>query len=166
MFHWTYLNIDYHPDVLSDWESGGCMETVRRSLGYRLVLEASTLPSRADPGASGSVTIQLRNEGFAAPINPRNVELVLQAADGGEAWRQSIDVDPRTWLSEKGSITLSTEIDLPEDLAAGDYTWALHLADPTDNLHDLAPYAIRIANAGVWDASTGWNALGVTLVVQ
>ena len=166
MFHWTYLNIDYHPDVLSGWEAGGCLDTVRQRLGYRLVLEATTLPSRAEPGATGTVTVQIRNDGFAAPINPRNAELVLLAPDGGEAWRQVLDVDPRRWLPEHGTITFSEDIELPEALAEGEYTWALHLADPTDSLHDFAVFAIRLANDEIWDPDTGLNALGLSLTVE
>ena len=30
--HWSYLNSTYHPTVLSEWTSGGCMDDIRRQV--------------------------------------------------------------------------------------------------------------------------------------
>ena len=39
-FHWTYMNSGYNADVLNRWASEGCMDEVKRRLGYRLSLIA------------------------------------------------------------------------------------------------------------------------------
>jgi hypothetical protein len=41
-FHWSYLNIGYHRTVLNDWEDRGCMDEVKKRLGYRFVLDQAT----------------------------------------------------------------------------------------------------------------------------
>ncbi len=38
--HWSVLNKDYHPDVLKRWISEGCMDEIKRRLGYRFELIA------------------------------------------------------------------------------------------------------------------------------
>ena len=81
--HWTYLNTDYHPDVLSSWSSGGCRAEIERRLGYRFTLERAALPTSATPGGPLPVSLTLRNDGYAAPANSRPVRLVLPFAAGG-----------------------------------------------------------------------------------
>lgn len=34
LFHYTYINNEYHGDVIASWESGGCFDDVRYRLGY------------------------------------------------------------------------------------------------------------------------------------
>ena len=77
MLHWSFINNGYRPEVLNGWTSGGCMETIRRSLGYRLVLKEALVPPTIRPGGTLSLNIRLNNEGFAAMYNPRPLYVVL-----------------------------------------------------------------------------------------
>jgi hypothetical protein len=166
LFHWTYLNTDYHPLVLADWESGGCMEEIQRQLGYRFVLEEATLTSRSAPGTTLNVSITLHNDGYAAPVNPRDLFLVLTSEESTDRWQIKLMDSPTSWLTEEGPVILSTTVGLPEDMPTGAYTWHLHLPDPFDRLHKNPFYAIRFANKNIWDEITGFNGLGVTLHVE
>ena len=78
---YSYLNLDWHPDVISGWqtEPAPCWDDIRRKLGYRLTLESAELPTNAGSGGL-SVTLRFRNNGWAAPFNHRHVSLVLKAA--------------------------------------------------------------------------------------
>ena len=42
--HYSYLNRDYHTDVIDGWINEGCYEDIRRSMGYRLQMSRS-IPS-------------------------------------------------------------------------------------------------------------------------
>ncbi|MCS6773907.1 MAG: DUF4874 domain-containing protein, partial [Thermoflexales bacterium] len=48
--HLTDLNISYHPNVISYWGNGGCLDTMRKRLGYRLVLRSAAFPNSVLPG--------------------------------------------------------------------------------------------------------------------
>ncbi|MCX7807831.1 MAG: DUF4832 domain-containing protein, partial [Deltaproteobacteria bacterium] len=37
MHHYSFINRDYHPDVVASWRMGGCIDAIRKRLGYRLV---------------------------------------------------------------------------------------------------------------------------------
>ena len=81
-------------------------EYIRDHLGYRIELQSATLPQKIalSPGAeagAGAVNFTFRaalvNWGFAAPVSPRPVQLVLLAANGSIAWRSASLADPRDW---------------------------------------------------------------------
>ena len=48
----------------------------------------------------------------------------------------------------------------------GSYTLSLKLPDDSESLAGDARYAIQMANAGVWDASTGENVLSDSIVID
>lgn len=97
--HWTDLNLSYHPDVIQYWRNQGCFETIRKRLGYRLVLQRATFPVTASVHQAITVTWTLSNQGFAAPLNPRPVYLVLSST--AVVHRVLLPhVDPRRWLPE------------------------------------------------------------------
>jgi hypothetical protein len=158
--HWSALNLDYHPDVLQRWRTQGCFEDVRRRLGYRLVLRAATLPSSVSTGSQFVGSINLQNVGFAAPYNPRGLELVLRASNGALR-RIPVPADPRRFgPNDAGGITtINLDLPIPADLAPGNYELLLALPDPMPNLYTRPAYAIRVANIGTWEPSAGFNKL-------
>ena len=163
-FHWSYLNADYHPGVLASWAEGGCLETVKRRLGYRFALIEGSYPDTVPAGGAMDIQIDLRNEGWAAPYNPRPVDLVLRHVTSGAVQRFSLAADPRLWLADgAGRHTISQRISVPSNLPSGEYALFLALPDPI--LATRPEYAIRLANAGVWQEAEGWNNLLHTLTV-
>lgn len=165
LFHWSYLNIDYHPGVLGSWGSGGCLETVKRRLGYRLALIDGSYPNSVQVGNSLNIAINLRNEGWAAPYNPRPVELVLRHQATQALHRFPLAVDPRFWLPEGGTHSIAQSILIPANLPPGPYDLLLSLPDASPGLAGRAEYAIRLANDGVWEAGSGLNKLLHTVTV-
>ena len=75
-YHYSYLNRDYNQDVLNSWGEAGLEETAQR-LGYRFVMTSSTVTPQAD--GSATVSVDVRNDGWAAPYTPRNAVLTLDA---------------------------------------------------------------------------------------
>ena len=162
MLHWSFINNGYQPDVLNSWVAGGCMETIRRSLGYRLVLREA-LVSPTIPGGTMNLNISLRNDGFAAMYNPRPVYLVLL----GQTSRYEIpvtNVDPRRWGPGQEH-TLAVTADVPVSIRPGTYRLGLWLPDAYTSLRNNPAYSVRLANTNVWDAATGINILTANLQV-
>ncbi len=164
------LNIGYEQGVLNGWTVGGCMNQIKQRLGYRFVLLNAKIPDRVKPGSSLTVSISLKNDGFAAPYNPRLLELRLQNTVTGKVVKLSLkggqakNQDPRFW---QPGLTheFNLEVGVPADLTEGDYRVGLSLPDPEPNLYARAEYAIRFANLNTWQAS-GVNDLQHSLLVD
>ncbi len=149
-YHWTYLNSGYNSSVLSRWKKSGCYDEIVARLGYRLVMK--DVYYSEGPAAGKPIHLYLRfcNNGFAAPMNPRNAEIVFKAKDGSLS-RFPLASDPRTW--QPGWHIVQTEFTLP----AAHGTFYLALEDPL--LPGRPEYSIALANENVFDSSTGWNKL-------
>ncbi|MFC4113059.1 DUF4832 domain-containing protein [Nonomuraea zeae] len=162
-FHWSYLNTDYHTGVLGGWNTGGCLAEITRSLGYRLALQSGTYPGTATRGGGLPVTITLRNDGYAAPVNPRNVELVLRNTATSAVYRLPLSADPRTWQAGATS-TITQTVTVPASVPAGSYALLLALPDP--QLSARPEYSLRLANQGTWESGSGLNNLLHTVTVS
>lgn len=154
-FHWTYMNSGYNADVLNRWTSDGCMDEVKRRLGYRLSIAEVAVSGNPAAGEYMRVRLDIRNTGFAAPANPRAVELVLIDGNGNKTVYELKNVDPRYWFANE-TVTIDKVITLPEDVS-GKCTLYLNLPDPKPVLHDNPLFSIRLANDGMWDSKTGYN---------
>ena len=154
-FHWTYMNSGYNADVLNRWESDGCMNEVKRRLGYRLSLVDVATSKTAAAGEYYRVKMNVKNSGFAAPANPRHIELVLVDGNGKKTVYEFKDVDMRYWFANE-TVTVDKVIALPKD-ASGNCTLYLNMPDPKATLHDNPLFSIRLANDGVWNEKTGYN---------
>lgn len=165
-FHWTYCNDYYYPDVLTRWQTEGCLETIKRRLGYRLQLTQATLPVTTVQGQNMALSFTLQNTGFAAPVNARNVQILLRNTVSGAVFTFPIaTADPRYWFAG-ASHTVFTNIALPLTIPCGNYELLLHLPDPQPTLATNPHYAIRLANNGTWENTTGYNKLLHTVQVQ
>lgn len=166
LLHFTELNHSFHKRVIDGWQRQGCYAEIQERLGYRLVLTTATFNQQVRPGGVISLTVNLENRGFAAPINPRPLYLVLAPAgegvSDGEPLRVQLPVDVRRW--EPGPVTFAVKVHVPSNLDAGAYDLALWLPDAAKELADNARYAIRFANQDLWQAESGDNILGTITV--
>jgi hypothetical protein len=163
-FHWSYLNNGYHEGVISSFKSQGCFEQIQQRLGYRLVLQEGAYSPSAKPGGQMAIGFSVRNDGWAAPFNRRDVELVLRNTVSGATHRTKLKADPRLWLP-KQTITVSETVALPANMERGNYQLFLNLSDPMTALRDRADYSIQLANENMWEDKTGFNALGHVMSV-
>ena len=160
--HMSYLNISYHKTVIARWQSGGCLEDMRRLLGYRLVGTDVGVTKSPKVGKDLKVVITLENEGFSAPKNPRDVRVLLvNKADPKNVLSVTPDCDPRFWGPE-GEHKINASF-RPQE--AGEYDICLYLPDPQPTLTKDPRYAIRLANKDCWDKNTGYNHL-ITINVE
>ena len=156
-FHWSYLNQGYREEVTGMWRNDGSMKTIQRRLGYRLVLDKAFLTPKPKAGQEFKAYFILHNVGFAAPMNPRDVELILvNASDASKKYVfPQESVDPRFWLpGEDHDFTLACTLN---DMAPGEYKLYLNLPDPYESIHNDPRFSIRLANENMWEAETGYN---------
>ncbi len=176
-FHYSFLNQGYNANVNDDWAAQGCIEEIKRRLGYRLELISSVFPAEARPGQSIPIRLELRNTGYASPFNPRGLEIILRHTNSGQQFfaELSRDTDARRWLPGTNHL-VAASLAVPTNLPAGAYETLLHLPDPAPSLYGLPPYSIRLASAtvntingsspdAVWEPATGYHRLGHVLTI-
>ena len=157
-YHFSYLHLGYHPQVISRWKKENCFDEIDKRLGYRLVLREGHFSPAAKAGEDFRVVLEMENVGFAAPMNPRDAEFVLCGKDGKAVKTWPVNSDPRTWHS--GPVTIDQTIKLPEGIS-GEFTLCLNLPDPETHLRNNPYFSIQLANKDVWNETTGYNTLKV-----
>lgn len=157
-FRWTYLNDQYSRKALARWRSQGCLDDIDLRLGYRLRLVSAALPTSVAAGARLRARLLVANDGWAAPLNPRSVRLVLRSTATRQVVALATGVDVRRWHPGPAR-SVALDLPVPADLPVGRYDVLLHLADPEPALTNRPAYAIRLADVGLWDGTTGYNSL-------
>ncbi|HSD62209.1 MAG TPA: DUF4832 domain-containing protein [Ignavibacteriaceae bacterium] len=155
---WSVLNKDYNEEVLNRWIAEGCMDEVKRRLGYRFELQQATISDSIKPAGIFNFSFRIANYGFASPFNPRNLEIILRNTATSQRYRLITDVDPRFWMAGDTAY-VSITAGIPASMEEGDYSAFIFLADPENRLHDNPDFAVRLANNGLWEDSTGYNSL-------
>jgi len=154
-YHWSYINRDYRESVTYMWRQDGTMDTILHKIGYRLVLDKAIITSNPKVGNEFKAWFQLRNVGFAAPMNKRGVELVFVNTETGTKYVFPQEEDPRFWMpNETTKFTLACRL---ANVVPGQYKLYLNLPDPYPSIHDDPRYSIRLANENVWEEETGYN---------
>lgn len=164
---WSTLNADVHDgkEVLQGWEAQGCMEEIKRRLGYRFRLLKSEMPEIFKPGGTFSMQFEIVNDGWASPYNPRGLEVILRNHQTGNEYYLPVNDDPRMWMPGD---TKSVKIvgGLPKTIPSGKYQVLLNLPDLSPRLYNRPEYSIRLANQNLWEKSTGYNSLLSSIVVD
>ncbi len=155
-FHWSFCGSQYSRKVTDKWRNNGTFEEMNRVLGYRFQLARASFPQHLTAGDTPRIIIQLVNKGCAPMYNARPVYLVLR--DQQSAYSIQLSADPRRWVPGQ-LLAISELVTIPADIPAGTYDLYLHLPDAATTLAADPRYAVRFANVGTWDASTGMNDL-------
>lgn len=154
--NWSLLNRDYFEQNITNWTNSNHIDDIKRKLGYRFVLNSSVFNLQ---GTNLSLQINLTNEGYARIFKERKVYLVLKNNATSQKTSFLMNTDCRTW---ENTINLTQSIDL-SSLPVGNYSSFLSLPDSESSLTTNQKYAIRFANASVWDATEGMNNLLQTI---
>ena len=157
LFHWSYMNSGYHPDVLKVFENSGCMSEIKKLLGYRFVLQQGIYPENVTNGKKILINIELKNEGFASPFNPKIAYIILRHNSSGKEYSIPLKSEPRFW--QPGIINITEYIPLPRDIQAGQYKLLFSIPDQASTLATNPKYSIQFANYSIWENTTGYNDL-------
>ncbi len=155
-YHWSYINQDYKEEVIKNWDRDNCLDEIKKNLGYRLVLSEGTFSKKAIIGKTFSIDLKLKNVGWAAPFNPRDVQIVFVGKETSRTVK--LKNDPRFWFPNE-EITIKARFNLPENLPEGTYDIYLNLPDPKPTLANRSEFSIQLANEGLWDEQKGYNKL-------
>jgi hypothetical protein len=162
--HYSYLNSDYNSSVNNDWNTGGCIDNIKKRLGYRFVIREAEFPRVVDTGGELKLKIDGENIGYASPFNARPALLILRSKENGMVHKFPIDTDLRKWFS--GPFKIEQTIKVPENLKAGEYEILLSLPDKHVAIADRFEYSIRLANTGLWEQTTGFNNLNHVVTIK
>ena len=164
---WSAINIDHNDaqETLEGWIDQGCLGEIKKRLGYRFRLVKSEVPADVKQGEAFTIKFEIVNDGWAAPYNSRQLELILRERNTGVEYYLPVKEDPRQWLPEKNH-KIEVAAALPKDTSPGIYDVFLNLPDPTPRLYNRSEYAMRLANYGVWEESTGYNSLRANIIVN
>lgn len=152
-FHFNYLNADYNQDVTTSWQANGCLDDVKRKLGYRFELLNSSI-------ANNVLTINLQNVGFANVFNDRKAYVVYRNTLTGAEHSFQLDTNVRLW-----NAGVQTSIIQNLDFAVPNGTYQLFLNLPDMAMASNPIYSIQCANTGLWEAAKGYNKLNQTFTV-
>ena len=110
-----------------------------------------------------SETVSARSGGDFVTVTPDRVEYMDVSP------KQVVSVDlpetPRRWLGGE-AIRIRRDLGIPRDLARGEYDVLLNLPDPAGTLRNRPAFSIRLANAGTWEDSTGFNRLNHPVTID
>ena len=161
-----YLNYDYHEDFINGWEKEGCMADVRKNIGYRIELSQFQISSKAQSG-SLKWALKLSNQGWARPLNPRDIVVRFTSADGSSKDVALENTNLRT-LDAGERAQWEGTLTLP-GLSAGEYSVSLGAPDPDARLAGNTRFSLRFANADSgsvqWNLRTGFLDTGLKVQV-
>ena len=161
-FHWSFCGSQYAEAVTKKWRSNGTFEEMNRVLGYRLQLTSTLIPDNLTAGDRPRILIRLVNKGCAPLYNERPVYLVLKNEQ--TSYPILLQADPRWWVPGQ-LLAISELVTIPADIPAGTYNLYLYLPDASPSIAADPRYAVRFANVGTWDATTGMNDLLCSVTV-
>ena len=167
-FRLAYLNYDYHKTFIDGWTKEGCMADVQKNIGYRIELSQFQISSQS--GATGSLkwALKLSNQGWARPLNPRNIVVRFTSSSGSSKDVVLENTNLRT-LDTGASAEWEGTLTLP-NLSAGEYSVSLGAPDPDARLANNTRFSLRFANADSgnvqWNLRTGFLDTGLKVKVQ
>lgn len=164
LFHWSYLNKDYYPEVIDGFVQQNCFNDIQKKLGYRFELTQAILPQSVALGTILPITLKIKNQGFAAPYNDRNAYIILKNLTTNQVYPILMSTNPRKWLGTN-EIIITENLTLPTNLTTGNYKMYLSLPDKSISIANRPEYAIRLANSNIWESTTGYNNLNHTINV-
>jgi hypothetical protein len=162
--HWAFMNDKWNDKVVAAWKTQGCYDKIGKSLGYRLSLTEAEYGTAVRPGGILHVKLSVQNSGWAALYNPRPVFLTLDDA-GTVRTALLASIDPRRW-GPGATASIDVRLRVPMSIAKGKHALSLWMPDAATSLRAMPEYSVRLANAGVWDATNGSNLITDEIVVD
>lgn len=168
--HYSYLGFDYAEYATGQWKKEtdatgmSYYNVMARDMGYRFQLTEGTFPATATTGGTMSVTLKIKNTGYAPLYNERHAYIVLKNTDNN-TYRIQLQSDPRSWHPDQ-TTTITENLTLPANIAEGTYTLYLNLPDADSRIATNPAFSVRFANTNIWEQSTGYNKLNTQITIS
>lgn len=163
LYHWSFCGESYAVQVTNKWRASGIFDNLNRKMGYRYQMVSTTLPDQTTVGGTATINLKIKNVGYAPLYNERHAYIVFK--NSSNTYPIQLQSDPRRWLPNDVVTTINEQLALPSNMPAGTYQLYLHLPDKYTSLASDPRFAVRFANANVWDATTGMNKLFITATI-
>ena len=163
-YHWSFCGKSYATQVTNRWKSSGIYDTLNVHMGYRYNLLDGQFSDQAAPSGKMNVTIRVRNDGYAPIYNERPVYLVLKNQQS--VFSIQLKTDPRRWLPNGFISWINEQVDIPSNILEGTYQLYLWMPDKYESIKNDPRFAVRCANANMWDANSGLNNLNATVTIS
>ena len=157
LLHYSYLNHSYSEYVTDKWKDEGAYARISRNMGYRFQLLSASFDDQVVAGTSMNVQLNIKNVGYAPLYNERYAYIVLK--NNTNTYSIPLSSDPRTWAPNNATTAINEYITLPATMVPGTYDLYLYLPDASASIAANPKYAVRFANTGIWQKSTGYNIL-------
>lgn len=161
--HWTFIQSGYAETTTNMWRENGTFDELNRKMGYRYQLVSGTYGESVKQGEKLSVKLQIRNVGYAPLYNARPAYIVLK--NGNKKYALKLSSDPRRWLPNGEISSIDEKLTVPTNVPEGVYQLYLYMPDAYETLASDPRYAVRFANADVWESATGMNSLNASVTV-
>lgn len=143
--HISYLNADYDPEVFAKWKTSAYegdtgYNYIQAHLGYRYVLQASSLEFRPITTDSATLSLTIGNEGFAPAYLKFDTSIIVTNTETNESFTVDTDIDNRR-ITGSDSSTFMIDLDV-RTWESGTYELSLSMTDPATEL------SIHFAHAG------------------
>ncbi len=139
--HWSFIGSAGGAIAPMSDEHRRNLDLLHKTLGYRFVLRSFGHEKSVDKGTTQQITIDVENKGFAPFYFDWPLVLYLIGESGNVALQSNLNVDIRQWLP--GVYSVETSIQIPANIASGDYDMRLAILDPLTD----AP-GVMFANEG------------------
>ena len=186
--HTSYLNSMWNSKVLNAWitdKYNGDEELynnksaylyIQNHLGYRLVLNSTTIPKQVKQNREAQININLKNIGAGNVVNQKTTYIVLKNDTNEYAIEIPIeDMDVRQWLS-RDTQNINVSVPIEKDMEPGNYDVYLKIIntgdDPSTNKRTIrfANYIVSNEEEGtnidVWNETIGANKIGNIEIVK
>ena len=164
-YGYSFINTLWFTSIRSKWEAQGCFDDITNQLGYRYELISAELPDSISAGADASVSVTLKNTGWAPMYHNRPVFIRLLDANGSEIQHNAVETDPRDWLAGDDTYTFTTTFQVAADLNTESVSLSLWMPDSNTAIYEVPEYSVRFANLDVWDSVNGDNVLATGIPV-
>ena len=164
--HWDLMSISSLSRILTSEQD---RLSVIKNTGYRFRLIQASLQRAAKPGDAVQFSLSMKNDNGGTLYNPRGFELILRHQATGEVAKLPIEKEKGNRLyfpSAQETKNYNFTAGISPQLAEGNYDVLLNFPDPEPAIYDNPAFSIRLANQGVWEATTGYNRLLHTLSID
>jgi Domain of unknown function (DUF4832)/Domain of unknown function (DUF4874) len=176
--HMSYLHAGFAEEAKSTWVKGGCYDEIKSRLGYRFEVVSVSYQPQAAAGTPVTVSVRLKNAGWARMHNPRRAYFILRGPGGAYAVGGNLTGYQMLPASQTSGENVAgwmpgTEAVFEQTFTPPPGVWELGVMLPDPDKPGLKAYAVRFATVRkgkpggpLYDQPTGVNALRLSLTVK